>query len=109
MKIRAIETIQLAEFANLVWVQVVTDEGLIGLGTGPIVYAASVHLALNATNTLVQESVRAFYTGWYKEIVTELPRIAEGHVYPMTGSGLGTRLLPDIVKPADARVRRSAA
>jgi len=32
MKIRAIETIQLAEFANLVWVQVVTDEGLIGLG-----------------------------------------------------------------------------
>ena len=45
--------------------------------TGPIVYAASVHLALNATNTLVQESVRAFYTGWYKELVTELPRIVD--------------------------------
>ena len=77
--------------------------------TGPVVYAASVHLALNATNTLVQELVRAFYTGWYKEIVTELPRIAEGHVYPMSGPGLGTRLLPDVVKRADARVRRSAA
>jgi len=40
---------------------------------------------------------------------TELPRLADGHVYPMTGPGLGTRLLPDIAKRADARVRRSAA
>ena len=76
--------------------------------TGPIVYAASVHLALNAPNTLVQESVRAFYTGWYKEIVTELPRIADGHVYPMSGAGLGTRLLPDLARRPDARLRRSA-
>ena len=32
MKISAIETIQLGEFPNLVWVHVHTDEGLIGLG-----------------------------------------------------------------------------
>jgi galactonate dehydratase len=32
MKITAIETIQLAEFPNLLWVQVHTDEGLVGLG-----------------------------------------------------------------------------
>jgi hypothetical protein len=38
-----------------------------------------------------------------------LPPIADGHVYPMTGPGLGTRLLPDIARRADARVRRSAA
>jgi L-alanine-DL-glutamate epimerase-like enolase superfamily enzyme len=75
--------------------------------TGPVVYTASVHLALNAPNALVQESVRAFYTGWYKEIVTELPRVAEGHVHPMSGPGLGTRLLPDIARRPDARVRRS--
>ncbi len=53
--------------------------------TGPVVYTASVHLSLNATNALIQESVRAFYTGWYQELVTELPRIEHGHVYPMTG------------------------
>jgi L-alanine-DL-glutamate epimerase-like enolase superfamily enzyme len=76
--------------------------------TGPVVYTASVHLALNAPNTLIQESVRSFYTGWYKEIVTDLPRVAEGHVHPMSGAGLGTRLLPDLARRPDARLRRSA-
>src|SRR5207248_7017799 len=32
VKITALETIQLEEFPNLVWVRVHTDEGLIGLG-----------------------------------------------------------------------------
>jgi L-alanine-DL-glutamate epimerase-like enolase superfamily enzyme len=76
--------------------------------TGPVVYTASVHLSLNATNALIQESVRAFYTGWYRELVTELPRIEQGYVYPMTGPGLGTRLLPEVPGRADATVRRSA-
>jgi len=75
--------------------------------TGPVVYTASVHLSLNATNALIQESVRAFYTGWYRELVTELPRIEHGYVYPMTGPGLGTRLLPEVPARADATVRRS--
>jgi L-alanine-DL-glutamate epimerase-like enolase superfamily enzyme len=52
--------------------------------------------------------VRAFYTGWYRELVTELPRIEDGYVYPMSGPGLGTRLQPDVVKRADARIRRSS-
>jgi galactonate dehydratase len=76
--------------------------------TGPVVYTASVHLSLNATNALIQESVRAFYTGWYRELVTELPRIEHGHVYPMSGPGLGTRLLPEVPVRRDATVRRSA-
>ncbi len=75
--------------------------------TGPVVYTASVHLSLNATNALIQELVRAFYTGWYKELVTELPRIEDGHVYPMSGPGLGTKLLPDVPRRKDATVRRS--
>jgi L-alanine-DL-glutamate epimerase-like enolase superfamily enzyme len=77
--------------------------------TGPVVYTASVHLSLNATNALIQESVRAFYTGWYRELVTELPRIESGFVYPLAGPGLGTRLQPDVVKRRDATIRRSAA
>jgi L-alanine-DL-glutamate epimerase-like enolase superfamily enzyme len=77
--------------------------------TGPVVYTASVHLSMNATNALIQESVRAFYSGWYRELVTELPRIEDGYVYPMTGPGLGTRLLPEVTRRQDATVRRSAA
>mgnify|MGYP000409824348 FL=1 len=72
--------------------------------TGPVVFVASCHLSLNATNALVQESVRAFYTGWYKELVTELPRIEQGWIHPMEGPGLGTRLLPDVLRRTDATV-----
>ena len=75
--------------------------------TGPVVWMASVHLSLNAPNALIQETVRAFYTGWYPELVTELPRIEDGYVYPMTGPGLGTRLLPEVLARPDATVRRS--
>lgn len=75
--------------------------------TGPVVLIASVHLSLNAPNALIQESVRAFYTGWYKELVTELPRIENGYVYPMQGPGLGTELLPEIRQRKDIRIRRS--
>ncbi len=75
--------------------------------TGPVVFTASCHLSLNATNALIQESVRAFYTGWYRELVTELPRIEAGQIYPMSGPGLGTRLLPEVAKRPDATVRRS--
>ena len=46
--------------------------------TGPVVYTASCHLSLHARNALVQESVRAFYTGWYNELVTGLPTVANG-------------------------------
>lgn len=75
--------------------------------TGPVVYTASCHLALNAPNALIQESVRAFYTGWYEELVTELPRMERGFIHPMSGPGLGTKLLPDIAKRPDAQVQVS--
>jgi len=75
--------------------------------TGPVVYTASCHLSLNAPNALVQESVRAFYTSWYKDLVTELPRIERGFILPLDGPGLGTKLLPDVVKRADALVQIS--
>ncbi len=77
--------------------------------TGPVGFIAAVHAALSQPNTLIQESVRAFYTGWYKELVTELPVIADGHAYPMEGPGLGTELLPAVFERSDLTVRRSEA
>ena len=32
MKITALETIQVEEFGNVVWVRLLTDQGLVGLG-----------------------------------------------------------------------------
>jgi L-alanine-DL-glutamate epimerase-like enolase superfamily enzyme len=59
---------------------------------GPLTYVFSVHLALNAPNALIQETVRAFTTGWYPEVVSDLPPIRDGHVHPPDGPGIGTEL-----------------
>ena len=63
---------------------------------------AAVHLSLNVTNALVQESVRAFYDGWYKELVTVVPRVHDGWILPPSGPGLGTELLPGLDSRPDA-------
>jgi L-alanine-DL-glutamate epimerase-like enolase superfamily enzyme len=76
---------------------------------GPVGFAAAVHASFSQPNTLIQESVRAFYTGWYKELVTEVPVFKDGYVYPMEGPGLGTELLPAVFERSDLTVRRSAA
>ena len=60
---------------------------------GPVGFIAGIHASLSQPNTLIQESVRAFYTGWYKELVTTMPVIKDGYVLPMEGPGLGTELV----------------
>ena len=75
--------------------------------TGPVVLVASTHLSINAPNAMIQETVRAYYTGWYNELVTALPTIADGYITPPPGPGLGTELLPDLHLRPDAHVRFS--
>jgi galactonate dehydratase len=75
--------------------------------TGPVVWAASTHLSLHAPNALIQESVRAFYPGWYQELVTELPSVENGMISLNDKPGLGLELLPDLHQRADATVRWS--
>ena len=77
--------------------------------TGPVVLAASTHLSCNLPNALIQESVRAFYTGWYKELVTALPEVRDGMIAPPPGAGLGLDLLPELLRRPDAVIRVSSA
>ena len=78
--------------------------------TGPVVLAASCHLSLQRRRTRwSRRSVRAFYTGWYKELVTALPEVRDGTIAPPPGPGLGLDLLPDIAKRPDVSVRSSTA
>ena len=74
---------------------------------GPVGFVAAVHMSFSQPNTLIQESVRAFYRGWYNELVTALPRIENGCVYPMEGPGLGVELQPGVFKRRDLTVRRT--
>lgn len=75
--------------------------------TGPVVLAASTHMALNARNCFVQELVRAYYFGWYPELVTTLPPLNQGRITVPDGPGLGLALDPERLKAADVQVRRS--
>ena len=75
---------------------------------GPVGFIAAIHASFSQPNTLIQESVRAFYTGWYNELVTTMPTIKDGHVLPMEGPGLGVELLPAVFERSDLTVRRSS-
>ena len=73
--------------------------------TGPIVYAASCALSATLPNVNYQEAVRAYFTGWYTEIVADIPPVSDGHVAPLDGPGLGLSLRPELFQRPDATVR----
>ncbi len=75
--------------------------------TGPLAWAACTNLTINAPNALVQESVRAFYSGWYKELAQNLPVVEDGHISLPDGAGMITELKPEVFERADAVVRRT--
>ena len=77
--------------------------------TGPVVLTASTHLATSVPNALVQETVRAYYRGWYGDIVTALPAIGNGQIAPPPGPGLGTSLRPELLTRPDALIRTTSA
>jgi galactonate dehydratase len=72
---------------------------------GPIALCVGAHFSVSTANVLIQETVRAYYTDWYNEIVTRLPTIAAGRISPPDAPGLGVELLPGLASRPDAHVR----
>ncbi len=75
---------------------------------GPVEFMAAVHLSIHLPNTLVQESVRAFWTGWYRELVTVVPEVVDGHIAAPGGAGLGTALRPEVFTRPDLTSQASS-
>lgn len=75
--------------------------------TGPVTFAACVHLVVSQRNGLIQETVRAFLRTWYRELVEGLPEIVDGHIAPTREAGLGLRLAPDLERRDDVTRRVS--
>ncbi len=73
--------------------------------TGPVVLTAGTHLSTHLPNAVLQETVRAFYHGWYRDFVTELPKLEGGRISPPSGPGLGLALRPEVRERPDLRVR----
>ena len=76
--------------------------------TGPVLLTAAVHLSIASPNALVQEVVRAFYFGWYRELVDDLPPLAGGFIAPTEAPGLGIKLKPGLRERTDATIKVSA-
>ncbi|MEO1089577.1 MAG: mandelate racemase/muconate lactonizing enzyme family protein [Pseudomonadota bacterium] len=74
--------------------------------TGPVVFAASLHLAFATPNCVFQESVRAYYRGWYGNVVDSLPMPERGTFGPPGGHGLGVALSDAFLQRRDL-LRRS--
>ncbi len=74
---------------------------------GPLVWVASIHLMMHIPNALIMEAVRAYTTTWYRDLITDVPVLKDGFIHPLTGPGLGTRLLPDLLDREGVMVQRS--
>jgi L-alanine-DL-glutamate epimerase-like enolase superfamily enzyme len=77
--------------------------------TGPVGYAAGTQIAMHLPNALIMESVRAFYKGWYNDLVTGLPVVKDGMISIPEGPGLGMELLPDVRSREGVISRRTTA
>ena len=56
---------------------------------GPILFAADCHLAFASPNTLTQEIVRAYLSGWYSDVASGLPEVKSGQLQLPKGPGHG--------------------
>jgi L-alanine-DL-glutamate epimerase-like enolase superfamily enzyme len=73
--------------------------------SGPVVLTVSTHLALHTQNCFVQEMVRAFYFGWYGEVVEGLPILDNGYLSVSQTPGTGVSLRPEVLARPDCRRR----
>ena len=76
---------------------------------GPVLHAATLHLAANVTNLFIAESVRRHYADEYRGIVTPLLPVQDGAFPLPPGPGLGVELTPEVLGRGDLTVNRTTA
>ncbi len=69
--------------------------------TGPVTLLANLQLMAAMPNALIAETVRSHVEGFYREVMTEVPRVENGQIFPTTGPGLGAALSPAALSRAD--------
>jgi len=74
---------------------------------GPVAVASAAHLALHARNAMIMETVRAYYAGWYQDVVTEPLHIEDGHLSLPAKPGLGTKLRDEVLTRRDVHIEES--
>jgi L-alanine-DL-glutamate epimerase-like enolase superfamily enzyme len=74
---------------------------------GPVAVWSAAHLMLHVPNALVVETVRAYYQGWYNEVMTEPLPVSDGMISLSDKPGLGTALREEVLNRPDAHLEFS--
>jgi len=74
---------------------------------GPVLHAASAHLAANLTNLYILETVRRHYLDEYRGMVTNTLAVKESLLPLPPGPGLGVELDPGVFERKDAVVKKT--
>jgi L-alanine-DL-glutamate epimerase-like enolase superfamily enzyme len=73
---------------------------------GPVLHAASAHLAANTTNLYILETVRKHYLEEYRGLLDGYPLLHNGMLRLPRGPGLGVALKEELFKSAGVKVQR---
>lgn len=71
---------------------------------GAVAHVAAAHFCAHIYNLFAMETVRAFYRGFFSDLLTSVPMPSEGYLSLPSGPGLGTELLarPDLQREVSA-------
>jgi len=73
--------------------------------TGPVTLAAALHLAVHCTNTWMQEIVRAYTLGYYRDLVDHDFVVENSRMQAPTHPGIGVALRPEALQREDCTVQ----
>jgi len=75
--------------------------------TGPVTLICNTHLLAHAANGLIAETVRSHLEGFYRAVMSDLPKVESGFISPLDGPGLGASLNSDALARSDL-IRRAS-
>jgi len=96
------ETRRICSLADSYYLPVTTHDTI-----GPVALWSAAHLMLHIPNAMIMETVRAYYRGWYNEVVTEAIPISDGMLSLPDAPGLGTKLRDEVLRRPDVHVESS--
>jgi len=73
--------------------------------TGPVTLAAALHLAVHCTNTWMQEIVRAYTLGYYRDLVDHEFVVENSRMQAPNRPGIGMALRPEALQREDCTLR----
>lgn len=69
--------------------------------TGPVTLLSNLQLMAAMPNALMAETVRSHLDGFYREVMTDVPKVEEGFIHPLDGPGLGAGLNDTVLSRSD--------